>query len=56
MQRLADLLDAPVDRPMIQETTGGWVPPISPGCRPASIPSPRSSPTTGGWNTASSRR
>ena len=32
-----------------------WAPPISPGSRPASIPSPQNSPTTGGWSTASSR-
>ena len=38
MQRLADLLDAPVDRPMIQETTALGAAYLA-GFRPASIPS-----------------
>ena len=53
MQRLADLLDAPVDRPMIQETTALGAAYLA-GLRPASIPSRQNSPTTGGSNTASS--
>ena len=54
MQRLADLLDAPVDRPMIQETTALGAAYLA-GLPPASIPSPQNSPTTGGWSIASSR-
>ena len=53
MQRLADLLDAPVDRPMIQETTALGAAYLA-GLRRASIPSRRNSPTTGGSSTASS--
>ena len=36
MQRLADLLDAPVDRPMIQETTtlGGYLAGLAAGVYP----------------------
>jgi len=46
MQRLADLLDAPVDRPMIQETTALGAAYLA-GLPPASIPSLRSLPITG---------
>ena len=55
MQRLADLLDAPVDRPMIQETTALGAAYLA-GLRPASIPSRKSLRTTGGWSVASSPR
>jgi len=52
MQRLADLLDAPVDRPMIQETTALGAAYLAGPWPPASIPSLRNSPTIGGSNTA----
>ena len=52
MQRLSDLLVAPVDRPRILETTAlgaAWLA----GSPPASSRSPRNSPKTGGSSTAS---
>ena len=55
MQRLADLLDAPVDRPMIQETTALGAAYLA-GSAPASIRSRRNSRTTGGWSGDLSRR
>ena len=55
MQRLADLLDAPVDRPMIQETTALGAAYLA-GLQAGVYPEPANSPTTGGWSIASSRR
>ena len=56
MQRLADLLDAPVDRPMIQETTALGRR-LSRGAERRRLSrAGRNSPTTGGWNVASSPR
>ena len=54
MQRLADLLDAPVDRPMIQETTALGAAYLA-GLQAGVYPEPANSPTTGGWSIASSR-
>ena len=53
MQRLADLLDAPVDRPMIQETTALGAAYLA-GLASGVYPEPQNLPTTGGSNTASS--
>ena len=47
MQRLADLLDAPVDRPMIQETTALGAAYLA-GLAAGVYPEPQNSPTTGG--------
>lgn len=54
MQRLADLLNAPVDRPMIQETTA-LGPPISRDLAPGVYPEPRGLRIHGGWSGDSSR-
>ncbi|MGY3362354.1 glycerol kinase [Bradyrhizobium sp. GM0.4] len=54
MQRLADLLDAPVDRPVIQETTALGAAYLA-GLEAGVYPEPtKNSPITGGWSTASS--
>ena len=52
LQRLADLLDTPIDRPAILETTALGAA-ISPACMPASTRPRRSSPTAGPWSGAS---
>ena len=54
MQRLADLLGAPVDRPMIPETTALGAAYLA-GLQAGLYPSRQNSPTTGGSNAASRR-
>jgi len=56
MQRLADLLDAPVDRPMIQETTALGAAYLAWASRRRLSRAPPNSPTTGASNIASSPR
>jgi glycerol kinase len=55
MQRLADLLDAPVDRPMIEETTALGAAYLA-GLAAGVYPEPSELPTTAGWSIGSSRR
>ena len=55
MQRLACLLDAPVDRPQIAKPRHS-APPISPACTPAFFPRPTASPNVGAYTAASCRR
>lgn len=54
MQRLADILDLPVDRPMCWKRRP-WAPPISPGLMPGFCRSLVVSPICGGWSGASRR-
>ena len=55
MQRLADLLDAPVDRPIIQETTALGAAYLA-GLSAGVYPSRQNLPTTGGSSAASNPR
>ena len=55
MQRLADILDAPVDRPVVQETTALGAAYLA-GLAAGVYPEPERSPTPGGWSAASRRR